>query len=196
LAVTVLNGAVAVDAATQNENEDLEIKAGSTSLAVRGTFFLVENKAKQPIVFTMFEGEALIDGTQVLSAGYKLTTAPETGLEGAYTLERIELEKLSYFSLETIIENKERLSDVFSDSDFAKINELFENMPEPAEEYAPEIATEVIHITDTSDANRVRNVSDLSANRGGTRYIKRRKRGSLACTYLCTDTHRRADRKT
>lgn len=114
LSISVLSGSLSVDAAPQKEGDVLEVRAGSSALAVRGTYFVAEFTDEGQGKYTMFEGEGVVDGHKV-PAGYVMTvTSEEKTQAGApqekkYDLIKFELgERTGKLVLQTILEEPER----------------------------------------------------------------------------------------
>ena len=62
LSVSLLSGNLAVDAEPQRGDRTVEVRIGNSALAIRGTFFVAENRHDGSVVYTMFEGSGEVDG--------------------------------------------------------------------------------------------------------------------------------------
>lgn len=125
LQLTVISGAVSVDAAAQKPGSTLEVGAGNTSLAVRGTLFVVET-AGGDATYSMLHGLGEIEGTS-LATGHVLPVPEEITLPPEP--EALSLTgNVSIFVLEVILEHKDMLlaEGVFSQQELDSIPALIE----------------------------------------------------------------------
>lgn len=113
LKLTLLSGAISVNAAKQKDSETISVRAGNSALAVRGTVFALSYSGG---VFEvdLFEGAVGVDtpkDSYTLTEGNRIiVTDGKTEHEtGDVTIEPLDLTKLDSFSLKVIEENKELL---------------------------------------------------------------------------------------
>jgi len=152
LTVSVKNGSAAVDANLKSGNE-IDVQVGNTTLAVRGTFFVVEYLGGKHVIYTMLKGSGIINGKHHLGAGQSMTAHDEgTMPDQDFTIRNTELEHYSSFVLQTILENSDKLGDIFTPEDFAKIKELLDSMPQSQTTDPPVIVNEIIYTNTTESA--------------------------------------------
>jgi|GEM_PF-4060075 len=72
LAVSVLSGAALVDAAAQAPGDSVETNAGNSSLAIRGTLYIIEYKGDNLLSITMLEGSGDVNGIPLPAGGVML----------------------------------------------------------------------------------------------------------------------------
>lgn len=103
LSISVLSGAITVNAATQKPGESVEVKAGNSALAIRGTIFVVENLPHNRAVITMLTGSGDVNGIP-LSAG-EVMSIYDTQEKKVYEKRELVVDKnLSLPVLEAILE--------------------------------------------------------------------------------------------
>lgn len=132
LSINVLGGGVSVDAAPQKAENTLEVGAGKTALAVRGTLFVVEYNHKGNSGITMLEGSGMV-GDVSLTTG-NMVTISEDGAEEPVPVPITVSAEMSGFILQTIQENKQQLLDkgAFTEEDIEKIPEIIKEKQEQA----------------------------------------------------------------
>ena len=112
MSISVLSGALSVDAAPQKAGDVTEVRAGSSALAIRGTYFVAEFTDNGLAKYTMFEGEGVVDGVSVPSGYILVVTYNETTQEKTYDVVKLELnEDTSEFVLQCILDDPERFID-------------------------------------------------------------------------------------
>ncbi len=104
LSLTTISGAVSVDAAPQKSGDSLEVRAGNSALAVRGTIFIVENRDGEAN-YVMLAGGGDVNGIR-LDPGYMMNVLDR---QFSYTESAIDFHKLSDFSLTTTLEHADEL---------------------------------------------------------------------------------------
>jgi hypothetical protein len=102
LSLSVISGALSVNAAPQKQGDTLEVRAGNSALAVRGTIFTVEDQTNGDVGMVMFTGGGDVDG-RTLSAGNTMNVSANK-TSGYYDQETIDITKLSPFALGTLLE--------------------------------------------------------------------------------------------
>ena len=110
LSVSLKSGGLAVDAATQKEGDVLEVRAGNSALAIRGTFFTMEyvEPDEFEVIITMLEGESEVDGYP-LKAGETMVVFDKT-IDRHHEIRRAVIDDaMSLFTLETIWEFRGKL---------------------------------------------------------------------------------------
>ncbi len=132
LSINVLGGGVSVDAAPQKAENTLEVGAGKTALAVRGTLFVVEYNHKGNSGITMLAGSGMV-GDVSLTTG-NMVTISEDGAEEPVPVPITVSSQMSGFILQTIQENKQQLLDkgAFTEEDIEKIPEIIKEKQEQA----------------------------------------------------------------
>lgn len=121
LKLTVVSGAISVDAAPQKPDNTLEVQAGNSALAVRGTLFVVEKDEQNQAKMSMLSGLGDVNGT-ALKAGFVLDSTQTATDPQPIVIN----EDLSLFLLEVILENKDLLlqEGTFSQADMDNIANL------------------------------------------------------------------------
>jgi hypothetical protein len=80
LAVTLLDGAIYADITRRNNNDQYEIRAGNSTLRVRGTEFVVEFDGNGNPVFIMLDGSGEVDGVTLDAGNYVVADTDDIGI--------------------------------------------------------------------------------------------------------------------
>ena len=123
LSISVLSGGLAVDAKPQSIDQEIEIRIGTSALAIRGTFFAAESLETGSIIFTMFEGYGVVDGVY-LPQGHILLI--EDGAQQHLPV-TFDFEDASAFVLELILSDVSRFisNETIKYTNIERITELY-----------------------------------------------------------------------
>lgn len=127
LSISVLSGAISVDADKQKDGDALEVRAGNSALAVRGTLFTTEYIPSGEFVISMLTGSGEVDGN-ILVAGSTMFVY-DVKENKLHEIKEIKIDgSLSLFTLQTIMANKDELvaGGVFAEEDFTGLPEMIE----------------------------------------------------------------------
>ena len=146
LSVAVRSGGIAVNAAAQKPGDTLEIRAGNSALAIRGTIFTAEyietdefetDGFEFVFIITMLTGQGEVDGKQ-LKAGQTMYVYDKT-INRIHEIRETRIDSsMSLFTLQTIWEFREEIlaAGTFTEQEINRIPALIEqkkNQPRPAD---------------------------------------------------------------
>ena len=151
LSVNVVNGGLLVDAITQQGDNSVSVRVGNTSLTIRGTLFVAENRADGVAVYTMFEGWGEVDGVvlpplHIMRVHETIADEYEISTDVDRTFELIPFylsDATSLFTLYVLLSDTDRFieSGVISEEDIPVIEDLIrDRIEEEDEARAPSLA--------------------------------------------------------
>ncbi|MCL2084328.1 MAG: FecR domain-containing protein, partial [Oscillospiraceae bacterium] len=162
LAVSILSGAVKVDAGPQKDGDTIEVKAGNSALAIRGTLFVAENVPDGDagaFMVTMLEGSGSVNG-HILLAGQTMYVY-DASEDKLHEVSDFDITGGSLFVLETIMEHWEELSEALDVLSFT-----FDELSDKAEELREAAASAPEPPAVTQSVTRTE--STQSGGQGGT----------------------------
>jgi hypothetical protein len=178
LSISLLSGAVSVNAETQKGGEIMEVGGGNTALTVRGTLFVVEYKIDGVFVVYMLAGRGEVGG-RIIEAGQIMRVLDNQQIADTknYILEPFKIDDtLSIFVLETLLEYQDYLiwQGLFTEDDVPVIEELLERKYKEldariaAEGTPPVIRNELIYIGESETSDTPDNTGGTDGETGGT----------------------------
>ena len=139
LSVSLLSGAIAVNAAQQKPDNAMEIRAGNSAIAIRGTIFtaayIKTSDVESMFIVAMLEGEVEVDGI-FLKAGQTMYVYDD-GISITHEIIDASIdESLSLFTLETIWEYQEEIlaAGTYAEDEIEMVPGLIEDKMNPQEE--------------------------------------------------------------
>lgn len=169
LKLSVIEGAISVDAAPQLPDNTLEVGAGNSALAVRGTLFVVENGTQTKPAISMLSGLGVIDERE-LASGYSVGLI--NGKADTAPFARIIISPdMSMFMLQTIIDNKELLlaENIFSADELNSAQNFLNEKQNSAKQSASSTVSSSASTTNSSSSVASKRADSSLTSSGSTR---------------------------
>jgi len=170
LSISVLSGAITVDAAAQKGKQSLNVNAGNSALAIRGTLFVVEYTPDKDVMITMLTGSGDVNGNILLAGQTMFIYDQQTGK--IHEVQEFNIaDSLSRVVMETILSHMDDLinSGVISSGEAENLTEQLEQRIEDrrTEEAAAEEAAESSVANMNLDNNVVQRTEEAPPVGGG-----------------------------
>jgi DNA-binding beta-propeller fold protein YncE len=111
LSVSVLNGGLLVDAASQQSGNRVDVRVGNSVLTIRGTMFIAEHMPGGNVAFTMFEGSGDAGGI-ILNEKHIVDVFDTSVITRKHELREITFDNdTSLFVLQSVLADVERFVD-------------------------------------------------------------------------------------
>jgi hypothetical protein len=170
LSISVLSGAITVDAAAQKGKQSLNVNAGNSALAIRGTLFVVEYTPDKDVMITMLTGSGDVNGNILLAGQTMFIYDQQTGK--IHEVQDFNVaDSLSRVVMETILSHMDDLinSGVISSGEAENLTEQLEQRIEDrrTEEAAADAAAESSVANMNLDNNVVQRTEEAPPAGGG-----------------------------